>query len=211
LIVQTLEQYLSLIIWWLIFFATHSLLASTKAKRLVNDLPPAFKSYYRLFFNIVSGILLIPLGLSYHSLPNEYVFTPTLPLQLVGGLLLIAGTYVVIAGFKNYRADEFFGTYQLKNKHEFHPVKLSRSGWNGAVRHPLYFGNILLIVGLFLIFPNVKLGITTILVISYLYIGTLWEEKKLLMEFGETYRQYQREVSMHLPVKWILKRLRKMI
>jgi protein-S-isoprenylcysteine O-methyltransferase Ste14 len=196
--------YINLIIWWVVFFAVHSIMASTNLKKKINHLNQVFKSYYRIIFNLVSTILLVPIAYEYFILPSEVVFTTTLLLQIAGSLLSVAGAYIVVDGFKNYRTDEFIGTYQVKNHHDFHPSKLSRDGWNGIVRHPLYFGGILLIIGLFIIIPTIKLGLTAILVIVYLYIGSIWEEKKLKSEFGSDYEVYKREVSMLIPFKWII-------
>jgi protein-S-isoprenylcysteine O-methyltransferase Ste14 len=158
-------------------------------------------------FNLVSTILLMPILYEYFTLPLEFIFTTSLTYQITGSLLSIAGVYILIDGFKNYRTDEFVGIYQIKNHHEFHPSKLSRSGWNGVVRHPLYFGGIVLIIGLLLISPSIKLGVTGLLAIAYLYVGTLWEEKKLISEFGSTYKDYKTEVSMLFPIKWVRNKL----
>jgi protein-S-isoprenylcysteine O-methyltransferase Ste14 len=42
---------------------------------------------------------------------------------------------------------------------------------------------------------------------AYVLVGTLLEERKLVREFGEAYRDYQRRVSMLVPVKWLRSRL----
>jgi len=203
-----MSNYFYLIIWWVVFFALHSILASSYLKHKINRFKSVFKSYYRIIFNLLSTILLLPVAYEYFRLPRELVFTTSLTYQVIGTLLSLLGVYIVIDGFKNYRTDEFIGTYQIKNRHDFHPRKLSRNGWNGIVRHPLYFGGILLVIGVFLIFPTVKLGLTAILVIIYLYVGSIWEEKKLKSEFGSAYDTYQREVSMLFPLKWMIKHLR---
>ena len=200
--------YIYLAVWWIVFFAIHSLLASSYIKNFINRLNGLFKSYYRIIFNLVSTILLLPIAYQYFALPSELVFTTALPYQIAGSFLSLVGVYIVIDGFKNYRTDEFIGTFQIKNHHDFHPSKLSRSGWNGVVRHPLYFGGILLVIGLFIISPTIKLGLTATLVIIYLYIGSLWEEKKLKSEFGDEYAQYKQEVSMLIPLKWVINKFR---
>jgi protein-S-isoprenylcysteine O-methyltransferase Ste14 len=41
---------------------------------------------------------------------------------------------------------------------------------------------------------------------AYLLIGTLLEERKLVLEFGEKYKAYQRQVSMLIPLKWLRSR-----
>jgi protein-S-isoprenylcysteine O-methyltransferase Ste14 len=204
-----MSTYIYLIYWWVVFFALHSILASSYLKSQVNRLNKVFKSYYRIIFNLVSTILLLPIAYEYFILPSEAVFTTSLSYQIIGSLLSVAGVYIVIDGFKNYRTDEFLGTYQIKNHHDFHPSKLSRDGWNGIVRHPLYFGGILLVIGLFIIVPTIKLGLTAILVILYLYVGSIWEEKKLKSEFGSAYDAYKREVSMLIPLKWAMNKFRK--
>ena len=203
-----MSNYFYLVIWWVVFFALHSILASSHLKRRINKLHPSVKSYYRLIFNLVSTVLLLPIGFEYHTLPSEYFFVTSLVYQIPGCLLSIAGIYIIIDGFKNYRTDEFLGTYQIKNNHDFYPARLSRSRWNAIVRHPLYFGGILIAIGLLLIIPTVKLALTSLLVIAYFYIGSIWEEGKLKSEFGADYEDYQREVSMLLPLKWAIKKLR---
>ena len=199
--------YSNLIVWWVVFFVVHSTMASSYLKNKINELHPVFKSYYRLIFNLVSTVLLLPIAYEYFILPAEPVFTANLFLVISGSILALTGIYIVIDGFKNYRTDEFIGTYQIKNHHDFHPTKLSRSGWNGIVRHPLYFGGILLLVGLFIISPTIKLGLTAALAIIYLYIGSLWEEKKLKSEFGDDYAKYKQEVSMLIPLKWVARKI----
>jgi methanethiol S-methyltransferase len=42
---------------------------------------------------------------------------------------------------------------------------------------------------------------------AYLVIGTLLEERKLILEFGDKYRLYQRQVSMFIPLKWLRSRI----
>lgn len=41
----------------------------------------------------------------------------------------------------------------------------------------------------------------------YIVVGTLLEERKLVHEFGDAYRNYQSRVSMFLPLKWIRRRI----
>ena len=42
---------------------------------------------------------------------------------------------------------------------------------------------------------------------SYIVVGTLLEEGKLVHEFGDVYRNYQGRVSMFVPLKWIRSRI----
>jgi methanethiol S-methyltransferase len=202
-------EYINLIAWWMLFFAVHSIMASSQVKKKIDQINQIYKAYYRLAFNIVSFLLLVPVIYSYQQTPTRFMFASTTLYDVVGSLIVLAGIYIAIAGFKNYRADEFIGTYQIKNNHDFHPAKLSRNSWNGVVRHPMYFGSILLVAGILLLIPTIKLGITGVLIVGYLYIGTLWEEKKLVSEFDAAYKEYKREVSMLIPIKWIANKFRR--
>jgi len=201
-------SYYSLSIGLFLYFTLHSILASSHVKKVFNDLWPAGKPYYRVFFNLFALIFLLPIIYIYFNLASEPLFISFTALQILGVLLSITGLYVLVNSFKNYRTDEFIGTYQLKNKHDFHPTYLNRSGWNNIVRHPLYFGTILLVSGVFIFDPTIKLSLISLIIILYIYIGTIWEEKKLMVEFDE-YKQYKEEVSMLIPIKWVINRLSK--
>jgi len=41
--------------------------------------------------------------------------------------------------------------------------------------------------------------VVNIVLTVYIIIGTILEEKKLVLEYGETYIQYQKEVPMLIP------------
>jgi len=75
------------------------------------------------------------------------------------------------------------------------------SGVLGVVRHPWYVAVFILLLWA----KDLNLtGITINLVLSaYLVIGTLLEERKLVLEFGDKYRRYQQQVSMFFPLKWL--------
>jgi protein-S-isoprenylcysteine O-methyltransferase Ste14 len=64
-------------------------------------------------------------------------------------------------------------------------------------RHPIYLYTIL-----FLLFrPQMQIGYLymTILIIAYFYIGSIFEEKKLVEQFGEEYIKYQKSTGRIFP------------
>ena len=67
------------------------------------------------------------------------------------------------------------------------------------VRHPWYTGGILLVWG-FGDITDVSLVLKVILS-SYFIIGTILEERKLVAEIGEPYREYCQRVPMLIPWK----------
>ncbi|NQU81709.1 MAG: hypothetical protein HQ543_09345 [Bacteroidetes bacterium] len=49
--------------------------------------------------------------------------------------------------------------------------------------------------------------IVNIILTIYLVIGTVLEEKKPIIELGDSYRDYMDRVSMLFPIKWIFSKL----
>ena len=82
---------------------------------------------------------------------------------------------------------------------------IDKSGIMGMVRHPFYSGSFLLIWAGNL--DTTRLIINIILSI-YLVVGTILEEQKLIAEFGDVYRNYQKEVSMLFPWKYIMRKIK---
>jgi protein-S-isoprenylcysteine O-methyltransferase Ste14 len=74
------------------------------------------------------------------------------------------------------------------------------SGVLGVVRHPWYLAVFILLWA-----RDLSLAEMTINMIlsAYLVIGTFLEEQKLVLEFGDQYKVYQRQVSMFIPLKWL--------
>ena len=49
--------------------------------------------------------------------------------------------------------------------------------------------------------------LTNLVVCGYFVVGTILEERKLKLQFGDQYADYQRRVSMFFPIKWMGRRL----
>jgi len=125
-------------------------------------------------------------------------------MQIIQVLLLGAAALLFFLGALRYDFGQLLGFKQIRekttNKGITGACELDTSGVLSIVRHPWYLATILLIwarpVDISIIVANVMLT-------CYLVIGTYLEEKKLILEFGENYRSYQRRVSMLVPIKWI--------
>ncbi|MHA1200195.1 MAG: methyltransferase family protein [Candidatus Heimdallarchaeaceae archaeon] len=77
-------------------------------------------------------------------------------------------------------------------------------------RHPVYFGSILLFVGLSILnWSIIAFGISVIIIVFYEYVST-YEEKLLVEQFGQEYRDYQKKVPKWIPgLKFFQKNERK--
>jgi protein-S-isoprenylcysteine O-methyltransferase Ste14 len=84
------------------------------------------------------------------------------------------------------------------------PKRFAVNGPNLWVRHPLYFFVILLIWSC----PDLTTDrlLFNFLWTSWICIGTILEEKYLVSDFGEDYRQYQDKVPMLIPWKGRVKK-----
>ena len=78
---------------------------------------------------------------------------------------------------------------------------LQQSGLHKYVRHPLYLGTILFLIGLFFIFPLLSNFISLVVITIYVLLGIRLEEKKLISQFGSHYLEYAKKVPMLVP-RW---------
>lgn len=171
--------------------------------RLLKD----YYAFYRLFFNTVSLVLLVLL-IDYSAGFNDVQIISYPP---VLDILRTAFMYSSLVFFAwaflfDYDPWSFFGIRQILTFRQKHitmrtavqasaPV-LKKSGLLGIVRHPMYLA---LIVFLWTqTFYLIDILVNLILTV-YVIIGTKLEEKKLILEFGEQYIEYQHEVPMLIP------------
>lgn len=186
---------------WTGYCVLHSFLISTRFTKFVIRLLKKYYAFYRLFYVILSIILLIPL-INYSSqLDSKIIITYTLPwsairyLSMYGSLLLFFWAF-----FFNYDSLSFFGIRQIMNLGKTGTTNpytsIKKNGLLGVVRHPMYFT--LMVFLWSTIFTLMDLIVNTLLTI-YVIIGTRLEEKKLVLEFGEAYVKYQHEVPMLVP------------
>ena len=186
---------------WIGYFAVHSAFASLLVKRRVAADWPDLMPYYRMMFNTLALLLLLPiLWLTYHDPEPVLWHWQGIAAWLANGLALAA-----IFGFwlslKHYDMQEFLGLRQLQarvrkveDQEHFH-----LSPFHRFVRHPWYF------FGLVLIWTR-DMGVTTLLssvfITVYFLIGSRLEEKKLLVYHGDTYRRYMARVPGLIPLPW---------
>jgi protein-S-isoprenylcysteine O-methyltransferase Ste14 len=70
-----------------------------------------------------------------------------------------------------------------------------------VVRHPLYLGVGLGLLGFWLLSPTGPRSVFVACNLVYVLVGTRLEERKLLSRFGAAYARYQQRVPQFLPLK----------
>ncbi len=82
-----------------------------------------------------------------------------------------------------------------KGKSFVHTTRLVDTGIYAVVRHPQYLGGVLaLFVTTLLWYPHWLFAILGIAGTVILYLSTKWEEKRLINQFGDEYREYMKRV-----------------
>ena len=194
---------------WIAYCVVHSALISiTVTDFLKRALGDRYR-FYRLFFNIFSVTTLVPLLMYSHSArwKTEPLFTWDGYVRVIQYCLMALGAVLAITGARHYNMFQFVGIQQILKGRSGGAMtesgEFDSSGVLGILRHPWY-----LAVFILLWTRDFNLAGFTINVIlsAYLLIGTLLEERKLVLEFGEKYKAYQRQVSMLIPLKWLRSR-----
>jgi len=194
-------NYLLIALLWAAYCALHSFLISIRFTNLLKRSIKDFYSFYRLFYNFISIVLLIPLIIYSVQIEGEPIITYSLPLTIIRYVLTSVSVLIFIkAFFFDYDFLTFFGIRQLlefgKKKSQEHSNEIQKKGLLGIIRHPLYFGLILYLWCQTFSLTDIVINIVLTI---YIIIGTYLEEKKLVLEFGEPYIKYQHEVPMLIP------------
>jgi methanethiol S-methyltransferase len=186
---------------WIGYCALHSYLISIGVTNLMIRLLRNYYAFYRLFYILISLVLLIPLIKFTGQADTRIIITYEYPLSIVR-YALIAGSLTIFfyAFFFNYDLLSFFGIRQIfnfkKRKAMDASTDIRKNGLLGIIRHPMYFA---LIIYLWCQTFRVMDIIVNAVLTLYIVIGTKLEENKLVLEYGDTYIKYQREVPMLLP------------
>jgi len=192
-----MNGYLLLVACWLLYGLVHSLFAANRTKNLFRRLMGRWYNYYRLIYSTLAVFLLMPI-LWYQSILPQHMFYRQRPLTILMGLSLASfGIMVIKVSFGHYDLKEFLGMYQAKGLSW--DYSLQTQGILSRIRHPLYSGSILSLIGYVVFAPTLPNLIMAFALILYFIIGIHFEEKKLLVEFGDQYREYRRQVPSLIP------------
>ena len=193
-------QIATLVVAWTLYGLIHSLLASFAAKEFVARRWPAAARAYRLAFNAIAALLLVP--------PAWLTFSLRGPLLWewsgIGAWLANAVALGALAGFlwttRHYDMGSFSGLAQWRTG-THSPAdgegRLQLSPLHRVVRHPWYF------LGLLILWTrdmDAARLTSSLCITAYLWIGSLLEERKLLALHGTRYARYRAAVAGLIPL-----------
>ena len=190
----TLADAITNVVLFTIFALHHSIMARTGAKAwLIRRLPAELE---RSVYVWIASLLFLAVCWMWQPLPGVVweLHGPGVLLhlvQLVGAALTIAGARVV-------------GLWELAGVRQpdlARPVEFTATGPFGIVRHPIYFGWVLMVFAT----PTMTSSQLLFAVVStaYLVAAIPLEERSLVEAFGDKYRAYQTAMRWRLvPFIW---------
>ncbi len=201
-----MSYVIDVLIIFLLFAAyagVHSVLASNRVKESFKKNFGNLIAFYRLGYNLLT---IVSLYFIYELSPKPHVIIYDLPKPF--DMLILIPQFIALIGlfwaFKYICVKEFLGInqatryFQKKYSSELdEEMTLVIGGPYKYSRHPIYFFSIM-----FLLFrPTMDLFYLTffLLIVVYFYIGSYYEEEKLVRSFGEIYTRYQKSVPKIFP------------
>lgn len=190
-----------LMVAWLIYFVLHSTLASLTVKTWVATRCPNHMPAYRIGFNAIAVLGLLPILWLLYSHPGPVIWNWSgIWAYIANGLALAA-----IAGFfstlRDYDGSEFLGVRQWLNQSQrvedqecFHLTSAHR-----FVRHPWYFFSLVI---LWTRDMSEAMLVSALVMTTYFIVGSKLEERKLIAYHGERYRRYMEKVAGLVPLPW---------
>lgn len=182
----------------LVYGAVHSLLASLWAKaharRLFGSLADRL---YRLGYNVFAAVTLLPVLALPLVLPDEPLYSIPFPFTLLSLFIQALAGAVVLVGLLQTGLGSFLGLRQLAAPSDEREPRLVVRGLYRWVRHPLYTAGLIFLWLTPVMTVNV-LALDASLT-AYIVIGALFEERRLLNEFGPAYQRYREETPMLIP------------
>lgn len=196
---MTPVEYSLYALLWLSFGLAHSLLASHRAKRFLR---PLFGYSYRLSYNLISALHIgfILIGGELWLSGNSMSFNLAVWLDALVMASRWLGVGIIIASLTQYDLGLFGGLTQIRRGSDSvdgeEPLHLS--GMHRYVRHPIYLGAYCYLWG----GAVDEFGLQTALWGSvYLMIGTWFEERKLIAQYGKSYVDYRSKVPAVFPYR----------
>ena len=202
---EYLFDVLILVVVFAVFGYIHSILASQKVKIFIKEKFGNLIAFYRFAYNLFSlAALFVIWDLAPQPSIEIYKLNPPFDyLVLIPQLIAIIGIiwcmrYISFKEFVGLNQLNLFLDKQYPENALDENYSLRIEGPYKYSRHPIYFFSIM-----FLLFrAEMNLFYLTMFIsfTAYFYIGSIYEEKKMVRLFGDEYRNYQKKVPRIIPI-----------
>ncbi|MBS1854087.1 MAG: isoprenylcysteine carboxylmethyltransferase family protein [Acidobacteria bacterium] len=181
----------------LTFFIQHSGMVRRSFRKWSEQWIPTWLS--RALYTFTSAFALVLLSVLWQPVDAAPLMLDR-PLNLllravaVLALFSFAWTFVSIEGFDAFGTGDVLARFSRRSRP---PVPFSVNGPYRWVRHPFYFLAVVMLWASPVISGD-RLLLNTLFTI-WIVLGARWEERDLIVQYGDAYRRYQAEVPMLLP------------
>ncbi|MDD5236396.1 MAG: methyltransferase, partial [Candidatus Omnitrophica bacterium] len=125
------------------------------------------------------------------------MLAPNIFIGITGAIIFSLGMFLQFSGIRTLGIRSVLGIPELKDEDK--KTGLIIKGPFLLVRHPIYFGQYLWIVGLFLMTLKPSAFVLLLMVTIFLWPVTELEERELRERFKEEYQEYQKRVPRFFP------------
>jgi protein-S-isoprenylcysteine O-methyltransferase Ste14 len=199
-ITPTMEALIINLLLMSVFAVQHSVMARKPFKRWWIQFVP--QSVERSSYVLLASVALILLFWQWRPMPgivwqvaDTTAATVLQALSFAGWLLVLISTFLI-------NHFELFGLHQVLAKLAGRSVpeaSFKTPGIYKVVRHPLYLGFIVA----FWATPIMTVGhlLFAAVTTAYIFVGIFFEERDLIVQFGEEYKRYRAQVGMLIPFR----------
>lgn len=195
---------LIIVILFFLFASSHSLLAAFDVKERLTEKIGTKIAFYRIFYNVSSLIIFI--AVYYLSpKPNLVIYDLQFPYDIIIFIIQVFGIIGLIWSILHINGKEFLGltqikryfegNYRLDDLDEYHELVVK--GPFKYSRHPIYFFTIVLLG--FRSTMDLFYLVFFLCMLTYFYIGSMYEEKSLAKRYGKKYLDYKKKVPRLIP------------
>ena len=175
---------------WIVFLA-YWLVSARKLKSVKRREPRAERGVY-LAVMVTSYVLMFNDPLSLGWLGRRFVPVSPLVEALGAGIAALGIAFAIWA--RRHLGENWSATITLKEGHE-----LIRSGPYRHIRHPIYTGMLTGLSGTALALGEYRALLSLAIAVSAFYFKARKEERYLVQEFGEGFREHREHTGMFLP------------
>ena len=149
-----------------------------------------------LFFGLVIWtfeVITHSLNLKFHIFPEVLYtnFFQIIPLKILGTILIILGFFIFILALISFGSSWRVGIDKQS------PGQLVTNGIFAVTRNPIFVFLDLYFLGTWLIYSNLFFLIFSVLVVLGIHYQILQEEKFLITQYGEEYKDYMKKVRRY--------------
>jgi len=193
-----MKSFTTILLIVFIYGFFHSLLASIWIKGRVRQwFGPETERWYRLAYNALAVLGLVPILALTALLPGRTLYAIPFPWAIIPLIIQASAGVALVVGLWQTGLWSFLGFQQFMRPPKSSPPLMVVTGLYRWVRHPLYTAGLVLIWLTPVMTSNIlafNLGLSI-----YLVVGTLFEERKLMREYGAAYEAYRQQTPMLIP------------